>query len=153
MDLMTPDIYVIVFFGVFFLGLIAVAIFFLIEQQNILKAIQPQNRLMRPGEVWLQLIPAFGLVWQFIVVIRISESIQREFASWQNDTIIGLPSIQVVDVINTRPTYDIGLAFCILNCCWWIPILGTIASIAGVICWIIYWSRIVEYRKKMERKY
>jgi len=153
MDLMTPDIYVIVFFGVFFLGLIAVAIFFLIEQQNILKAIQPQNRLMRPGEVWLQLIPIFGLVWQFIVVIRISESIQREFASWQNDNIIGLPSVQVVDVINTRPTYDIGLAFCILNCCGWIPILGNIAAIAGVICWIIYWSRIVEYRKKIQRKY
>jgi len=149
----TRDIYLIVFSGLFFLGLIIVGIFFLIEQQNILKAIQPENRLMRPGEVWLQLIPLFGLVWQFIVVIRISESIQREFASWQNDNIIGLPDAQVAHVLNTRPTYDIGLAVCILNCCWWIPILGNLAAIAGVICWIIYWTKLVEYRKKIQRKY
>jgi len=59
------------------LAIIGVVMYFLITQQNTLKAIQQQNRLMRPGEVWLQLIPLFGIVWQFIVVTRISDSIRR----------------------------------------------------------------------------
>jgi len=53
-------------------------IFFLLAQQNILRAVSAHNRKMQPGEVWLQLIPLFGLVWKFIVVTRISQSIRSE---------------------------------------------------------------------------
>ena len=54
-----------------FIGYLATLIFFLIAQQNTLKSIKPHNRKMQPGEVWLQLIPVFNLIWQFIVVGRI----------------------------------------------------------------------------------
>ena len=147
------EIYLFVFIGFFVLGLLTVYIFFLLEQQNILKAIQPENRLMRPGEVWLQLIPIFNYVWQFIVVIRISDSIQREFASWENDNLVGLPDVQVADVLDRRPTYEIGLAFCILNCCQFIPVVGVFTGLAGVICWIIYWVKLVEFRRRIQRRY
>jgi hypothetical protein len=50
------------------LGYLVALILFLIAQQNTLEAIQPQNRKMQPGEMWLQLIPLFNLIWQFIVV-------------------------------------------------------------------------------------
>jgi hypothetical protein len=154
MESIAPEeIYLFVLIGFFVLGILAVYIFFLLEQQNILKAIQPENRLMRPGEVWLQLIPIFNYVWQFIVVIRISDSIQREFASWENDNLVGLPDVSVADVLSTRPTYEIGLAFCILNCCQIIPFVGAFAGIAGVICWIIYWVKLVEFRKRIQRRF
>lgn len=42
---------------IFFIVFVVVAILFLLTQHNTLKAIQPQNRAMSPGEVWLQLIP------------------------------------------------------------------------------------------------
>ena len=148
----TEDILILVFIGLFALGLLVVYVFFMLEQQNILKAIQPENRLMRPGEVWLQFIPLYNLVWQFIVVIRISDSIQREFASWENDSIFGLPDVQVAHIINTRPTYEIGMAYCILSCCQIIPFIGAFAGIAGVVCWIIYWVKLVEFRRRIQRR-
>src|ERR1700722_9178980 len=59
-------------------GSILIIVFILIDclfiwtQQRVLQAVQPQNRLMRPGRVWLQLIPVFGFFWQFVVVLRIA---------------------------------------------------------------------------------
>lgn len=32
-------------------------IFFVLTQQRTLELIRPENRLMRPGQVWLQFIP------------------------------------------------------------------------------------------------
>ena len=150
----TEEVLLIVFAVLFVLGILACYIFFLLEQQNILKAIQPENRAMRPGEVWLQLIPIFNFVWQFIVVIRISDSIQREYASWENDSIIGLPDAEIAHILNTRPTYEIGLAYCILSCCQLIPIpiLREIIGIAAIICWIIYWVKLVEFRRSIQRR-
>jgi hypothetical protein len=31
---------------------------------------------MEPGMVWLNLIPVLSLVWQFITVIRVAESLE-----------------------------------------------------------------------------
>ena len=137
---------------VLFLAFLIPPILFLVTQQNTLRAIQPQNRLMSPGEVWLQMIPLFGMVWQFIVVTRISGSLKREFESWKNDSILGLPEAEAVQMLNRRPTYEIGIAYCILFCCSLIPLLGSIASMAGVVCWIIYWIKLAEYKRMVEKK-
>ena len=125
-------------------------IFFFITQQNTLKTIRPENRSMAPGEVWLQLIPLFGLVWQFIVVTRIANSIQKELGS---DTNFSFEQENQLDYSNTpRPTYGIGIAYCSLSCCAIIPMLGPLASIAGLICWIIYWIKLSEYKGKIEMR-
>ena len=57
---------------------IGIAVLFLLTQQNTLKAVRRENRLMQPGLVWLQLIPVVGQIWQFIVVLRIAKSIRKE---------------------------------------------------------------------------
>ena len=139
------------------IGILALAlipmIFFLLTQQNTLKSIQPANRLMEPGLVWLQLIPLFGLVWQFIVVSRISDSIRNEFNSWQtDDSILGYSDSESMRLAYRRPTYDIGLAYCILFCCSIVPMLGSLAAIAGFVCWIIYWVKLAEYKKKISSR-
>ena len=56
------------------LGFVVVGVLFILTQQNTLKLIQPMNRMIRPGQVWLQLIPIFGLLYQFTVVTRIARS-------------------------------------------------------------------------------
>jgi hypothetical protein len=146
------DIFLVIMGVAFLLGILAVYIFFLVAQQNTLKAIQFENRFMRPGEVWLQLIPLFGLVWQFIVVNRISDSIRREFQSWQNDSILGISEGEAITILNSRPTYDIGIAYCILSCCGCVPLLGYVTAIASLICMIIYWTRLIEFKRKIESR-
>ena len=112
-------------------------IFFLITQQNTLKAVSPELRKMSPGNVWLQLIPLFGMVWQFMVVSAIADSLKAEYAK------------RNIPVQEDRPSYGIGLTYCILFVCGIIPFLGGLASLGGLVCWIIYWVKIAEYKNKL----
>jgi hypothetical protein len=112
-------------------------IFYLLTLQNALKAVSPANQKMPPGQVWLILIPLFGLVWSFIVVNRIADSLKAEFAA------------RNIQVAEDRPGYSIGLTYCILFCCGIVPLLGILASIGGFVCWIIYWVKISEYKHKL----
>lgn len=109
-------------------------IFFLLTLQNTLKAIRGENRKMNPGEVWLMLIPFFGLIWLFIVVGRIADSIADECESRQ----IGLS--------DNRPTYNLGIAFGVCSLCSVIPMLGVFSAIAALVLWIIYWVKVNNYR-------
>lgn len=142
------DVFVGLFVVVIFLCWLVAMIFFLIAQQNTLKAIKPQNRRMQPGEVWLQLIPLFNLVWQFIVVARISDSIRNEINDRTVNSFLGIADPVFANDMTGRPTYDMGLTFCILSLCGCIPLLGGIASLAGIVCWIVYWTQVVSYKNK-----
>lgn len=106
-------------------------IFCLCSLQKALGRCAPHNRLMQPGLVWLMLIPFFGIIWQFFVVINIADSLDKEFAE---RNIVTEPS----------PGKSIGMAMCILNVCSIVPYLGVLVGLAAFICWIIYWIKIVE---------
>ena len=132
-EIMVILIVVAVIFGISLIPMI----FFLLTLQNTLNAISFENRKMEPGLVWLSLIPIFGLVWQFIVVDRMAGSLKAEFTKREMAT------------EEARPGNSIGLAYCILFCCSLIPFLGYITSIAGLICWIIYWIKINDYKNRL----
>jgi len=123
-------------------------IFFLIAQQNTLRAISNENRKMQPGEVWLQLIPLFGLVWKFVVVTRISQSIMSEINDRNSNSFLSEENPVFANDLVAPPTYSIGLAYCILGLCGFIPVLGWFATIGWLVCWIIYWTQIVAYKNK-----
>lgn len=112
-------------------------IFYLITLQNTFNAISAENRRMQSGEVWLTLIPLFGIVWQFIIVNRLADSLKAEFDA------------RNIKIDEERPGAEIGLAYCILLCCSMIPFLNFLATIPGIICWIIYWSKINNYRIRL----
>jgi hypothetical protein len=122
---------ILIVIGVFLLPFI----FYLITLQNTLKAIKPEHRSMEPGMVWLMFIPLFNIVWQFIVVIRISESIQRELIAREQPA-------------QDKPAYSPGMAYCILSLLGWIPLLGALCSIAALVCWIIHWVKVNEYKNQ-----
>lgn len=140
--------------GILFAFLIP-AILFLLAQQNTLKTIQPENRLMQPGMVWLQCIPVFGQYWQFRVVSRISDSIRQEIASRQDDSILGFADALSVEQLEKRPTFQIGIAYCILITIGVIlaqiqvPLVQGWFSLAGMICWIIYWVQLAKWKRKL----
>jgi hypothetical protein len=129
---------------------IAVAILFLLSQQRTLALVRPENRRMPPGQVWLQLIPLFGLVWQFIVVTRISDSIRNELNTPGDDSLFSddpIPS-------DERPTYATGIAYSILFCITVLPIglLQSLASLAGLVVWIVYWVQLSGYTKRLRQR-
>lgn len=113
-------------------------IFYLITLQKTLEAIIPANRRMPPGQVWLLLIPLFNYIWQFFAVSNIADSIKAECER------LNIP------VSEERPTYNIGLAKNILSLCVLIPFLGGLASLAFIVCWIIYWVKVNEYKKLID---
>jgi hypothetical protein len=126
---------------------LAVFILFFLAQQNTLKAIQPLNRDMPPANVWLQLIPLFNLYYQFVVVNRISNSIAREMESRSADSGI-LP--EIVASSGPESLRKSGLAYCILSLFGWIPIIGSVASVIALVFMIVYWVKLVEFKKKIE---
>jgi hypothetical protein len=107
---------------------------------------------MSPGEVWLQLIPLFNLVWQFIVVTRISQSIQKELSSDNRFSFERQDQHIIVNTSEEKPTYNVGMAMCVLNICGLIPMLGTFASFAALICFIIYWVQLSNYKNQIISK-
>jgi hypothetical protein len=122
---------------ILWLTLIALVLF-LLALQNALKKCAPASRTMEPGKVWLWLIPIFGLVWQFIVVINIAKSLGNEFARLE----IRCP--------DPTPGQAIGVAMCVCNCFIFIPLLGGLAGIVGLVLWIAYWFRIVNYSRLLD---
>ncbi len=117
---------------VFLLGWLALLlplVFYLLTLQRALAGCALENRRMTPGLVWLQLVPLFGLVWQFFVVLAVSGSLDAEFRKR------GVAE-------EREPGRSLGLAMCILSVCGVIPFLGVLALLAGFACWIAYWIRI-----------
>lgn len=132
------------FFILLLIGFIVMYIFFLLTLRNTFKLIQPANRGMQPGEVFLLLIPLFNYVWLFIIVNKLSSSLEKELGSRGMETV-------------PKPTFGIGLAYAILSLS--IPLFTyifpvaeyvIIAMITVVICFIIYWSSVAGYKRKLE---
>ena len=105
-------------------------VFFLLTLQNTLLAISPENRKMPPSNVWLMFIPLFNLVWQFIMVTNIAESIKAECVRLN------------ISVNERKPTAGIGLAWNICSVCFFIPF----APLASLVLLIIYWVKVNEYK-------
>jgi hypothetical protein len=121
------------FMAAYFAIFLVVGFFFLLNLRDLLQRISPQNQAMEPNQVWLNLIPLFNLVWIFITVIRVRESLQAEFRSrgWAPQGDFG---------------YGLGLAAAILSILNWGPL-----GVAAFICWIIYWVRMSELKNLLRQ--
>jgi ABC-type antimicrobial peptide transport system permease subunit len=112
------------------IGALLLFIFYLLTLQKALSRCRPQNRTMEPGQVWLNLIPFFNIVWQFITVSRVSSSLTNEFRArgrHRNGEDYG---------------QTLGMTAFALNIASVIPLLGLLCALAALICWIIYWSKV-----------
>lgn len=147
MELLLPNTFIFLYTILLFLGLFLIPyIFFLYTQYTTLKAILPANRLMHPFEVWLQLIPVFVLIWQFVVVGKIADSIRNEYQSHKEISFLGMGDGDLEEKINERVTYSTGFWYCVLLCCSFIPVLGFIIGIGMLTLWITYWRQLIRHR-------
>lgn len=124
---------VLIIFG----ALLVPTILFLIALQKALAACSPGSRRMPPSNVWLLFIPIFNIVYQFIVVGAVSESLQAEFR------LRNMP-------LQGDAGKSLGIAWCVLGLCGIIPFLGILAGLASLICWILYWVRIAEHTRQLQ---
>lgn len=144
--------------------LIAIVLFFFLRTlARALDRCSRDLRLMEPGQVWLNLIPFFNLVWVFVTVIRVGDSLRLEFADRRLD-----------DEGEDGGTYGktLGLAAFMLlvltcgSCCVPIPfgaagggnmqavamaagVLRSVVSIAFLVLFILYWVRIAGYGRQL----
>ena len=130
--------FLVVIFIVFAIWLL-IQILYLLNLHKTLEEVSPHNRKMDPGMVWLFLIPLFGMIWHFIIVEKIANSLKDEFAER------GIP------VEEEKPGYQVGLACCILTACTIIPFLGALSSLGALITWIIYWVKTADYKNQLKR--
>ena len=161
---------------ILFLCFFIPAIFFLLTQSNTLKRVSSENRRLHPGLVWLQLIPIFNFVWIFIVVRRIADSLAKEYAGWESDSILGIADEEELKKIGTRPTYGIGLTYCILCACLPVSLIlfNLIGStdttpensvftmtigltafsliLAALVCWIVYWVQLAGWKRRLKQR-
>jgi hypothetical protein len=149
MDVVKPDAGLFMYQLLLLVAFIIPAVFFLIAQQQTLKAIQPVNRMMEPGMVWLQMIPLLGFVWQFFVVSRIAASIKKELASKRN--LQGEPLYDMVG--KYPPTLFIGILYATFFCLSLAPLLKTFCALMTIICWITYWIELASCKKKIQVTY
>jgi hypothetical protein len=103
------------------------AIFYMGTLQKALNRCSPECRAMKPGMVWLLLIPLFNIVWQFIVVLNMAKSLAAEFQKR------GMAE-------DPNPGQTLGLVMCIGN---------LLCGPVGLICWIIYWVKIAGCSSKL----
>lgn len=123
---------------VFVLLFIVPLIFFIVCLQNTLQSVSPENRKMPPGNVWLMFIPLFGIIWQFIVVRKIADSIKEECKKLN------------ISITESRPGYTLGIIYCISYLIFFIPAFKLLGALATVISCVIYWIKINRYKKLIE---
>ena len=120
---------VFVVIAVFYFGLLA----------GVLRKCSPSSRTMQPGLVWLLLIPLFNLVWNFIVVLAIADSLGNEFR------------LRNIPVEDPKPGKSIGIAMAVCQACGIIPLVNILAGLASLVLWIVYWVKIAEYSRLLDQ--
>lgn len=122
---------------------IAINVLFCLSLIKTLSFIKEENRKISPSLIWLLLIPFLNNFWNFVVAVRMSQSIKNELESRNfefegNPTlVVGLLYSVLAGLVLFIPTpqdlksYSIGIS-----------ILGIVV----IICFAQYWLKINWYR-------
>jgi hypothetical protein len=115
-------------YGVILGGLLLVHILFLLTLSRCLGQCSSRNRTMEPGMVWLNLIPLFNLIWMFVTIIKISESLRNEYRDR------GLPT--------DDPDFGqtIGILYMVFN---------FVCGLIGLIFFIMYWVKMAGFKNQL----
>ena len=110
-------------------------VFFLINLSKTIQACSTENQMMNPGHVWLNFIPLFSLGWIIYTVIKVNESLEKEYLS------------RGKDIEKLKGAKGVGLAFGICCPCSIIP--GV--SIGAIVLFIIYWVKTYNIRLELNK--
>jgi hypothetical protein len=128
---------------------LVIQILFLLNLMRLVEAVQPPNRAMSPGLVWLNLIPVFSLGWMIYTVIKIKDSVGRENASRWGAS------------VNEGNTHTVGLVYSILAAAAFVfsyggyasrgfSVFAGLISIAVLVLWIMYWVKTNRLKRDLQ---
>ena len=127
-----PEMLIIFFaFSIF----LAPMILYILTLRNTLMEISEENRLIAPSTPWLILIPIISGIFIIHVASRLSDSLKLEFEK------------RNIPIKEDRPAYNFGVAAGILFLISFIPFFGMFTGIAGLICWILHWVKVNDYKR------
>ena len=154
---------------IFCLICLVIGVLYTLTLSSALRKCSVPSRTMRPGLVWLMLIPLFNIIWHFFVVVGLARSVGNEYQARR------IPNAQ------RRPGMRVGIAMCICTVCAVLPffvfyllgkfdnqsatteiptwalqllflmLIGFLAEIAHLVLWIIYWSKIASCSRMLGR--
>ncbi|MGL4420598.1 MAG: hypothetical protein ACRCZF_08030 [Gemmataceae bacterium] len=124
-------------FVVWFVLYFTVKVLFLLTLSRALQRCHPRNRMMEPGQVWLNLIPCFDFVWMFITVNRIADTLDEEFYDLR------------LDRYSDDYGRNLGTWCMICHICGMIPYIGGLFSLASFVLFVLYWVKISGYSKEL----
>jgi len=124
--------------GCMFLLVLAIGIVYIAYLSGVLKKCSPQSRTMQPGMVWLLLIPLVNLVWNFMVVNALADSLANEFR------------LRNMPTTDPTPGKSIGIAMSVCAACEMIPIVNLLAILPHLILWIMYWVKIAGFSQQLD---
>lgn len=133
-----PGIYEIIFLHWTGLPYLLVGLVVLYLIHDALRRLPARLRRMSPGEVFLTLIPLFGLIWVFIVVDRVSRSFEDYFRER------GILS-------EGDCGRSVGLGWAVTAACMVIPLVGGLAGFAALVLMIVYVVKLGRLKKLVTR--
>ena len=128
--------FLIIFIVIAFAIGLTVQIFYLLTLSRCYSRISPRHRRMEPGQVWLNLIPIFGVIWIFFTTIRLADSLSNEYRErrLRGDGDFGR---------------SLGITYPILFLASALPCIGGFVALGGMVCWIMYWVKIAGYSRQL----
>lgn len=124
--------------GCLALCVLAIGIVYIAFLSGVLQKCSPSSRTMQPGMVWLLLTPLVNLVWSFLVVFALADSLGNEFR---------LRSIPATD---PKPGKSVGTAMAVCGACMIVPFVNILAMLPNLILWIVYWIKIADFSRRLD---
>ncbi|MGV3609368.1 MAG: hypothetical protein ACO1N0_00355 [Fluviicola sp.] len=133
----TEILLLLIFLG----GFVVLFVFYLKNLQDLLRECGSAQQQVPPGNVWLMFIPFFNYVYGFILYLKISETLKREFeyrnAPQSGDYLkalgIVLPSLNAVGAIPIQKPL----------------IVSAVIGLGGLVVFIIYWVQAANMKNKL----
>jgi hypothetical protein len=128
------------------LVLLPVTLLFFSTLARVAMRVRRENRRIDPGQVWLNLVPVFNLVWLPITVDRLADSIRRECEE------------RGLDQPGEGYTRPVGLTWLVLSVLavpvtTLAPELGCAVLVfvpTAVMFWVVYWWQLAGYARRLK---
>lgn len=108
--------------------------------RSVLALIKKENQMMRPGQALLMAVPFLNIYWNFVVVRALRDSLNNEFYDRKV-------------AVDENPTQKEGNIYAWSFLASNIPLpsfVGYIAMFGNIFGFIMYWIKVVEYKKLLK---
>lgn len=108
-----------------------------------LKLIREENRCILPSQAWFIALPFFNIYWNFVVVRKLTDSLNNEFFDRKM-------------AVEENPTQKQGYMYAggyMISNLPLPPFIGFTASIITFVGFVLYWVKIYEYKKLLREPF